>query len=290
MYERPYSGNIVIACEGQSLSDVVSTPYGEMRSRSGALLKYVKSDSEGIFTKWTKNEQRVPPEANKYLENPTLSELKNAISSVSTALSGFPQDATGIDFYFAGHGRLADGAWAVMDGYFTAYDLIDHMEDCLVDGDGLRGIGMISDSCYSGALMINLMIASQPSRNLRFLDGIFSSLPDEKSWELSFLEHGAFSFTYLNPGNGYVDGGLLTRAIEQNDQKIIAKFIQGSPSIVNPTAFLTQGRQHSIRINKGGVVEIPGYGTNYMFEEDLDEPIIFSDFAASLRASVSKYK
>lgn len=290
MYERAYSGNIVIACQGPAESQVVDTPYGEMRSRSGAKLKYVRADGQLVYKKWTKDSS-IPAAANVYLEDPTRDEVKQAIAKVLSALSGFPQDAIGIDFYFAGHGRLIDGAWILKDDAFTAKMLCDTMENNLKNGAGECGLSMIIDSCYSGAFLINFMIQMQQSVNLDFRDGLFSSLPHEKSWELSFLGHGAFTYTHMNKGNKNFDADSLTRAIEQNDYNIIAKYTQGMiGAMANPTAYLTQGRQHTIDVSKGCYINIPSYGHYSIFKKSMDESIDFSKVATDLRAIVDRYK
>jgi len=290
MYERAYSGNIVIASEGPSDPEIVTTPYGEINSRSGARLHYVRSDAKLVFDKWRKDD-KIPDEASVYLENPTVSDVQNTIASVSQTLNQFPQDHTGIDFYFAGHGRMTDGAWVLKDDVYSPEDLCNTMEENLTDGSGLRGISMMVDACYSGAFLIEFMIQVQKSMNLDFRDGLFSSLPHEKSWEMSFLEHGAFTFTQMYPGNSYVNSDLLTKAIEQNDHKIIAKYIQGSVGMTsNPTAFLTQSRQHPISVLKGALLSIRGYGDYSVFEESEDEPISFSKVAIELRKLVESYR
>ena len=290
MYERAYSGNIVIASEGPSEAEIVTTPYGEINSRSGARLNYVRSDAKLVFQKWS-DDDKIPKEASVYLENPSVDDVQNAIANVSHALSGFDQNHTGLDIYFAGHGRMTDGAWVLKDDVFSAETLCKTMEENLTNGSGLRGVSMMMDSCYSGAFLIEFMIQIQQSMNLDFRDGLFSSLPHEKSWEMSFLEHGAFTFTEMFPGNSYVNSELLTKAIEQNDHKIIAKYLQGSVGMTsNPTAFLTQGRQHPISVLKGDLLSIRGYGDYCVFEESMDEPINFSEVAIGLRQLVDRFQ
>ena len=290
MYERAYSGNIIIACQGPDDSQVVDTPYGEMRSRSGAKLKYVRADGQLVYKKWTKDSS-LPAAANVYLEDPTSDDVKQAIAKVLKALSEFPQGAIGIDFYFAGHGRRTDGAWILKDEAFTAETLCNSMESNLKNGAGLCGLSMMVDSCFSGAFLINLMIQMQQSMNLDFRDGLFSSLPDEKSWEMSFLEHGAFTYTHMHTGNKNFDADTLIRAIEKSDYNIIAKYTQGMiGAMANPTAYLMQGRQHTIDISKGHFIRIPSYGSYSVFKESMDEPIDFLEVATDLRKIVDRYR
>jgi hypothetical protein len=61
MYDRPFSASLVIACEGKEDPEIIKSPYGDMRSREGALLKYVKNDAAKVFERWSKDE-KIPKE------------------------------------------------------------------------------------------------------------------------------------------------------------------------------------------------------------------------------------
>lgn len=125
---------------------------------------------------------------------------------------------------------------------------------------GERGLSIILDSCYAGSFLIDIVVELENhNHGIKLLDAKASSLHNEKSWELSFLEHDAF--TFLNPGNKHVDSRELTRAIEKNDNTIIAKSLQGLVAMMAcPVAFLTRGRQHPIDCVKGYIFSISGLG------------------------------
>ncbi|MDX5420137.1 MAG: hypothetical protein LPK09_13050, partial [Hymenobacteraceae bacterium] len=110
------------------------------------------------------------------------------------------------------------------------------------------------------------------SYGIKLLDAKASSMHDEKSWELSFLEYGAHTFTILHPGNKYVSDKELTRAIEKNDDRVVAKLLQGMVSMMTcPVAYLTRGKQHPIDCMKGIHFSIRGYGDFSL--SDIEEPI-----------------
>ncbi len=261
MYDRHYSASLIIACEGNSNSDILMTPYGEIRSRDGAKLKYVTNDARGVYYWWSKDSS-VPMQAHIYLENPTKSDVKNAIDKINLELSSFDQGNTGIDIYFAGHGEYNSGSLVLKDESLGAIELIDMIIEPLDPKKGVRGISLMLDSCYSGSFLIDVFLTLDNSTSCRLFDAMASCLPNEKSWELSFLEHGAYTFSRLNPGNSHVEKNELTKAIEKNDYKIIAKCIQGLvSSMASPVSFLTLGKQHSIECFKGLEFSINGHGS-----------------------------
>jgi hypothetical protein len=123
-------------------------------------------------------------------------------------------------------------------------------------------LGLRLDSCYAGSFLIDIVVELQKEGySIELRDAMVSSMHDEKSWELSFLEHGAFTFAFLNPGNSYVKANELSIAIERNDHKMIAKYLQGLVGMMaSPVSFLTQGRQHPIQCTKGYFFEVTGLG------------------------------
>lgn len=282
MYDRKYSASLVIGCEGKSEPQVEQTYFGEMRSRSGANLKYVINDAKKIFEKWS-TDNELPNEAHICLQNPDKKEVIQAIQSINKILSEYNQEQTGLDVFFAGHGEYGTGSLVMNDDTFSAEELIYHMSENLDSSKGERGLSFFLDSCYSGSFLIETILTSEKSKcPIRLFDAKVSSLPKEKSWELSFLEHGAYTFTFLNEGNAYVPQKELTKAIEKQDHALVAKYIQGMVAMISsPVAFLTQGKQHSIDCMKGYIFSVEGYGdfTTAEFEKgELSKEVLLELF------------
>jgi hypothetical protein len=268
MFDRQYSASLIIACQGSQESEIKSTPYGEIRSRNGANLKFTANDAKGVYTNWSKHElevvkhEAVPVEGHIYLEDPTKSEVLNAFSTINRILSKYPQPATSIDIFFAGHGECPSGALVLKDDILSAKELLHIINAPLASSQGARGLGLGLDSCYAGSFLIDIVVELQKKgHSIELRDAMVSSMHDERSWELSFLEHGAFTFAFLHPGNSYVKGKELNIAIERNDHKMIAKCLQGMVGMMaSPVSFLTQGRQHPIQCLKGYLFEVAGLG------------------------------
>lgn len=261
MYDRKYSASLIIGCEGKSESQVEQTYFGEMRSRSGAKLKYVINDAKKIFEKWS-TDNELPEEAHIYLQNPDKNEVIQAIQSINKILSKYNQEQTGLDVFFAGHGEYGSGALVMKDDNFSAEELIYYMSENLNSSKGEKGLSIFLDSCYSGSFLIETVLSTKKSKcSIRLFDAKVSSMPKERSWELSFLEHGAYTFSLLNEGNAHVPRNGLTKAIEKQNHALIAKYIQGMvATISSPVAFLTQSKQHSIDCMKGYIFTVEGYG------------------------------
>ena len=263
MYDREFSASLIIASKGTELAEVRTTPYGEIRSRDGADLKYTSNDAKGIYQRWAEH-NNLEQEAYVYLENPTKSDVEEAINQINEILSNYPQEKTGIDLFFAGHGEPFSGSLVIKDYILSAEELVYMISKPLDKTKGSRGLSFILDSCYAGGFLIDTIIELEKSEiTIRLFDALVSSMHDEKSWELSFLEHGALTFSFLNKGNEYVDDLEFTKAIEKNDFKIIAKYLQGMVGLrgASSVAYLTQARQHSIDCIKGHHFTVIGHGT-----------------------------
>lgn len=267
MYDRLYSASLVIACQGNQEPEIETTPYGEIRSRDGANLKFTANDAKGIYKDWSRGNS-LPPEAHIYLENPTKSEVEKAFDKINLILSKYPQKKTGIDIFFAGHGEFPAGSLVLKDHNLSVKELIELVSVPLDKNQGERGLGLILDSCYAGSFLIDVVVElEEPNSGIRLFDARVSSMHDEKSWELSFLEHGAFTFAILNPGNQYLEKNELAKAIERKDNRVIAKCLQGMVGMVaSPVSFLTQGKQHSIDCMKGGHFSVDGHGSFSLFD------------------------
>jgi hypothetical protein len=273
MHDREFSANLIIASKGPEQSEVTPTIFGEMRSRDGADLRYTTNDAIGMCANWREH-QTLPDEAFIYLENPTKSNVEDSIKQINGVLSNYPQEKTGIDLFFAGHGLPRTGSLVLKDDTLCAEELIEIMSRPLDKSKGSRGLSFFLDSCYSGGFLIEIIIELlKDNHPVRLYDALVSSMYDEKSWELSFLEQGAFTFSFLNKGNAYVDRIEFARAVQNNDSRVIAKYIQGmvGSAGADPVTFLTQGKQHSIDCLKGHYFTVSGYGS--FSYTDLEEKI-----------------
>jgi hypothetical protein len=168
--------------------------------------------------------------------------------------------------YFAGHGENSTGSLVLSNDVLSSEELLDYISSSVKKGKakGIRGLSLMLDSCYSGAFLIDTILEIDKNfQNVKLYDVEISSRYNEKSWELSFLEHGAFTYSFLNRGNGYVNQKELSKAIDNNNHGVIAKYMQGSVGMMAcPVAYLTQGKQHAISGVKGcffGGVDISEY-------------------------------
>ena len=262
MHDRPCSASIVIAASGYEESQTFQTQFGEMRSRDGASLEFTTNDAEGIFDLWKKGEfvDSVPDDFHCLLVDPTLSQVEQTIRQLSIKLAEFPQGNTGLDLFFAGHGEKSSGDLTLKDGTLSPTRLLDlQSEEVNADNGGPRGIGVFLDSCYSGSFLVRLALELYPRSDFRLFEGLVSCLPDEESFELSLLEHGAFTYTFLNRGNESVEKDQFNRAILEQDDCIIAKGLQGLVGMIgNSTAYLTQGKQFSMDLLEDRIT-VPWY-------------------------------
>lgn len=285
MYDKRYNGSLVVACSGPVDVQPVQTVFGEMRCRSGAKLKFTSADAKLAFDNWS-TDRRVPRDAHILLVDPKLSDFQAAIERISSELSVFPQGETGIDLYFAGHGLPKTGALVLRDQVLTATDYLSLIEENMTSDKGIRGISMMLDSCHSGAFLFEAMVALQDREEaIRLYDALCSSMHDETSWELSFLDHGAFTFTHFHQGNEYVNSTEFQRAIEEQNHRVIAMCIQGLvASMADPTTFLTKGKQHSIDCIKGGRLTTRTRGS--LDINELDQPFDVETIIEGLRRSL----
>lgn len=273
MYKREFSAQLIIASKGTEEAEVRATAYGEIRSRDGANLKYTSNDAKGIVQRWG-GFPNLPKEAYVYLEEPTKWDVENALHEINQVLSNYPQEQTGVDLFFAGHGQPSSGSLVLKDDVLCAQELITFIAKPLEKTKGSRGLSLILDSCYAGSLLIDIILELHKEEiHVSLFDALVSSMHDEKSWELSFLEHGAFTFSFLNRGNAYVNNFEFARAVERNDNKVIAKCLQGMVGSIGASsvAFLTQGRQHSIDCINGHHISIDGHGSFSL--GDIQRPI-----------------
>lgn len=285
MYDRRYSGSLVVACSGPEDAPMLPTIFGEMRCRSGASLKYTSADAKLVYDHWS-TDQQVPYDAHVLLLDPSLSEFEAAIERISAELGEFPQGETGIDLYFAGHGLPNSGALVLRDREVSAADFVTMINRNLSSNKGVRGISMMLDSCHSGAFLFNAMVALQGDRQqVRLYDALCSSMHDEKSWELSFLEHGALTYTHFHRGNSHIDASAFQRAIDDQDHRTIAKCVQGLVAMMaDPTTFLTQGKQHSIDCINGASITSKSRGSADV--RDLDQPFSVEMILNALESSI----
>ena len=278
--ELRYSANIVIASSGKEVPQIFETPFGEIRSRDGASLKFTTNDAESCFNRWKKKTgDYIPEDFHSLLVDPTLSQVEQTIKQLSIKLAKFPKGDPGLSLYFAGHGKQGSGDLVLKDGTLSPTRFLDLQQKETSEKRGSRGIGIILDSCYSGAFLLRLALECDRRFNeFSLYEGRVSCLPDEKSFELSSLEHGVFTYTFLNPGNKSVDSDEFNRAILEQDYPIIARGLQGAVANNggNPTAFLTQGKQFFVSLTNYRI-SVPGYT-----EIELESKSTFEELSQNL--------
>ena len=249
---------MVIASSGSASAEVVGTRYGELRSRSGADLRFTARDAEAIYDRWRVHGSPLPSEFHVLLVDPSLRQVETTIQELSKRIARCRADVA-LDLYFAGHGHLT-GDLVLKDGTFSPGRFLD-LQSRHTGRDGhQQAVGVFLDSCYSGAFLVRLAVdALHRSEHFCLDDGLAACLPDEQCFEDPLLGHGVFTYTHLHQGNADVNRQCFNRAILQNDAKAIAKGLQGLVAMMgNAPAFLTEGRQFSMTLTKG-VIDVPGY-------------------------------
>lgn len=270
MYGTTFHGSLSIACAGKEESSIVATPYGEMRSRNGAKLKYTANDAFKFHQNILKDNP-LGESAKIYLENPTKKEVRESMEQIRQVLA--EKSGDGFYFFFAGHGVYGSGNLVLADEHLTAVELLEMIGGTNDNYDVSLTTEIRLDSCYSGSFLIDIILELEKEiYDIYLIEGFAASMFDEKSWEMSFLEHGAYSFTILHPGNKYINGEELIAAIENNNHKIIAKYAQAGIAMNVPSIpYLTQARQHSMSIYKHNLVAMDYYGDFQLV--DLEQPI-----------------
>jgi hypothetical protein len=262
----PYESGIVlsIASPGGGEAEECDAFLGRMWCRAGAKLKYVINDVEkfGEDTPTYGGYLQDTP-IFKQLIAPTISEVRNSIRETIERLverKMTPGQKNVFNLIYAGHGRSSDGAMEFSDGALSGEDFYQELVEHYGDHPNKLHVNIVLDSCYSARFLIDFIFNSQSNETIYGFDCKVSALPDEKSYEMDFIEHGAFSFSLTHPGNCYVDATELARAVDNRDLRTIVKSLQGITA-PNPVAFLTNGRQHSIELISGHHLSIPGAGS-----------------------------
>ena len=261
--------SVVIASAGTATADVVQTRYGELRSRSGADLRFTANDAEAVSDRWRAKGGSLPDEFHVLLIDPSLGQVEAAIKDMSMRVAGCRYDVA-LDLYFAGHGCEVTGDLVLTDGTLSPNRLLDlQRQHIRLDGYP-RTIGVFLDSCYSGAFLVHLAVeALDGIGEFRLDEGLASCLPNEECYENPLLEHGVFTYTHLNEGNAYVDRDGFNRAILEDDKEEIAKGLQGLVATMsNASAFLTEGRQFSLALSKSVIDVLGGYASVELDERD----------------------
>lgn len=240
------------------MADVVETKYGEIRSRSGAQLRFTVNDAEAIYDKWKAHGGSLGDDFHVLLVDPTLRQVEEAIRRMSNRIADCHADAA-LDLCFAGHGLAGSGDLVLKGGKLSPTRLLDLQMPGRGRPIGARRIGVFLDSCYSGAFLVRLAVeAMERLDEFRLDEGLASCLPNERCFEFPILEHGVFTYTHLNPGNANVNSDSFNRAILENDEKEIAKGVQGLVGMMsNASAFLTEGRQFAMSLTKH-VIDVAG--------------------------------
>ena len=245
--------NIVIASAGPESEGTIETRFGKIRSRSSALLRHTTNDAEAIYSEWERKHPNVPDDLRVLLIDPTIGAVESAIVDMSSRLHHEYHNALGLDLFFAGHGAAGTGNLILKDGLLSATRFLSLQAKDVGGRSGVRRIGVSLDSCYSGAFLIDMAIrAYEDFEGFRVDGSLASCLPNEESYEMTILGHGVFTYTCLYHGNRHVDKDRFNQAILANDSTEIAKALQGLVSMTggSATAFLTEGRQFSLIMNK----------------------------------------
>lgn len=262
----PYESGIVlqIASPGTSEGEECEGLFGRIHSRAGAKLKYVTNDIDAYGAD--------TPTYGGYLESepillrlidPTVSDVKDSVRRALEQIAqrkGTPARKNVFSLVYAGHGRSPDGALVLSDGALTAGDLYRELVAHYQNAPNELHVDLVLDSCFSAGFLIDFVVNSQLDKTVYAFDCKVSSLPDEPSFEMDYLEHGALSFTLAHPGNSHVDPVDLARAIDNRDWGAIVKSLQGV-AIPNPVALLTNARQHSMELIAGVCLSIDGAGS-----------------------------
>jgi len=262
----PYSIGAVltVASPGNHKTDEADAIYGKMRTRASAKLKYTINDVRKLHKHMPTYGGNVDGELTHYeLIKPSISDLIATIKKITTALRCSPCEEGRkkvFNIIYAGHGQSSDGSWELCDGIFSGTDLYRTICNAYGDSKNKLHVDLILDSCYSSRFLIDFIISSQNREIVYPFDCIASSLPDETSWEMDFLEHGAMSFHLTNEGNAHVDTIELAKAIDQKDHKVVVRALQGM-TVPNPITFLTNGKQHCVILTSGHHLEVQGAGS-----------------------------
>ena len=255
---------LAVAAPGKHQPEINIGAFGEMRSREGTTLQFTENDIRKML--------EGPPTYGAYIDgqtyikelfNPSKELVLNTVASLSRELanSDYKYGRKHVfNLLFAGHGTFENGALEVSDGSISAPELFKCLTSEYKGCNSKLHVDVILDSCYSSKFLIDLIVESQNDDLIYPYDCFVSSLPDEKSWELIFLEHGALSFHLLHQGNGYVDRIELAKAVDNQQWELIAKALQGI-TVPNPVTFLTAGRQHAVSLTSGHYLEVQGAGS-----------------------------
>ena len=232
-----------------------------MRSRSGAKLKYTENDVARLCERMPIYSGHIEGNTNQLKRvNPKKSEVVNGIETLVACLrQGETRGKRVLNIIYAGHGDPSDGGWQLKDGTLSGDEV-----SAIIAGshEGSRNklhIDLLLDSCYSARFPIDLMVGMKGNEHVYPFDCTVSSMPDEKSWEMNFIEHGALSYSLIHTGNEHVDGAELARTIDTCDRETVVKALQGA-GVPNPVTLLTDGRQHSVELVSGHTIEVVGAG------------------------------
>lgn len=262
----PYCASAVLTVASPGKEDAIEVDafVGTMRSRSGAKLKYAINDIRSLRQRMPTYGAYCDGELVGYeLLDPSVEELFLAVQEVTQYLNGFEcekERKKALNIFYAGHGNPSDGAWELRGGKVTGQELHEKLCAGYVSSGIKLHVNLILDSCYSSRFLIDFIISAQSHELIYPYDCLVSSLPDETSWEMDFLEHGAMSYTLTNDGNSYVDSAELAKAIDNRDSRVIVKSLQGV-TVPNPVSFLTNGRQHCVELISGHHLEVQGGGS-----------------------------
>jgi len=232
-YDRTFWANLLIACDGPDM-ELHSDSSSQLTKRSQAKLTNTKNDLEAFVQYYTPMRIGDPTvvgvpgvpvktpgyfDITKRLENPTTSQIAQAAEEIRDWISINTDDpefvSVQINFMFAGHGYgdvSGESGIVVRDGTLSSIKLGEFLLQTLPDTDGDASpsrLDIFLDCCHSGAIVRDITgtISSEqedfPDKygkksKLGYGNIFCSCLEDEESQEDDALQHGLFTFTFLN--------------------------------------------------------------------------------------------
>lgn len=241
--------------------------------KSNASLDCVNNDLEKMFDHFTTGGRCV---ASQKCINPTRGEVLDSIRSIVDKINDFESSESSdcaLTIYYSGHGNPDYGEFVLSGGILSA----EQIYNCVAEYyHGARlDMDFVVDACHSGKFIAHALRTDLEDElgRIRLHDLWASCLPEELSYELCTIGHGAFTYCFLNKGNAYVDQVELAQAISsiQVDQQTnsvdagslrnIFKSLQGM-TVPNPVTLMSMGKQHAFNICRRQHVSVDG-GANF---------------------------
>ncbi|GLX77729.1 hypothetical protein tinsulaeT_10690 [Thalassotalea insulae] len=230
-YDRVFWLNIIIACDGPDV-DKGSYSQEENKTKNFGTLDNAKNDLKAFLQFYTPTRLGAPNLVYKYklgrsagyfdktieLDNPSSQEVIDAVELGKLWVKNNVNDpeflSIQINFFFSGHGfnNSEESGIVISDGDFSSAAIAESILSCLPSSEDCKSpcrLDLFLDCCHSGAVARDIMDyiynIQEPEEKLTrkhaklgFGKIFCSCLDDESSIELSDLNHGLFTFTFLN--------------------------------------------------------------------------------------------